>query len=118
MKDMKEAIAKSRKVAVYASLGEHVWYPIFEVTYRRRDERYQPLPDGQLRELPIENFVRVSEPVEINFTAASDNSVVQLAIESLNAAERKAIDELNTKITAIREQKAQLLALTHQTEQP
>lgn len=112
--DIKGAIAKPRKVALYAQMSEHAWFAIFEVTYSDYDEHHTKLPDGERRERPMEGFVRISEPVTLKFTAIDDDAIVQKAVESLDAEERNAIEELNKKIAGIRERKSQLLALTHQ----
>lgn len=114
--EMKEAIGQPRKLALYRYLGEHVWYAVFEIPHSNYDEQYQPLPDGQQRELPHDGYARITEPLEVAFTACTNDAVIQQAVDSLNAMERKAIEELNKKIAQIRQQKAQLLALTHQQE--
>lgn len=113
MKDIKAAVAKPRKVALYASLSTPDWYTVWSVDYTDRDEHYQLLPEGRLREIPRNGYVRISEPVEVRFTAISDDAVVQNAVAALNEEERKAIAELNAKVAAIRERKQQLLSLTH-----
>lgn len=116
MKNIKEIVAKPRKIALYASMDMSDYYCALEVTYVDYDEHYTPLPNGQFREYPKASYVRVTEPVEITFTAISNDEVVAKAVESLNEEERKAIEELNTKIAGIREKRNQLLALTHQVE--
>lgn len=113
---IKEEVAKPRRVALYASLDSS-WCYVSEVDYIRHDEHYQALPDGQERERPKKGFVRVSEPLLIELRQLTDDTIVQKAIESLDEAERQAISELNEKIAAIRGQKAQLLALTHQPDE-
>ena len=113
MIDIKAEVAKPRKVALYASLDSS-WSYVAEVDYAKYDEHYETLPAGVERERPKKGFVRVSEPVDLVLRLLSDDSIVQKAVESLNEAEREAIRELNAKVAAIRAQKAQLLALTHQ----
>jgi hypothetical protein len=114
MKDhFKAEIDKPHKVALYASM-EHDWVMVWEVRYDAYDERYNKLPDGQMREIPREGYVRLTEPVDIKFTAITDDEMVQKAVESLNEEERKAIEALNAKIASIRDRKSQLLALTNQ----
>lgn len=115
MKDFKEEIVRPRKVALYKSLDSS-WFMLDEVQQTTLDENYRPLPDGETRERTIKGYVRVSEPVEITLAPLADDSIVQKAVESLDALERDAYRELNEKIAAIRSQKAQLLALTHQPE--
>lgn len=114
MKNIKTAVQKPREVALYAHMSSDDWYTVFEVTYSNRDEHYTPLQTGQRRELPMEGYVRVSAPLEVKFTAIDEDMVIQKAVESLNAEERKAIEDLNAKIASIRERKNQLLALGHQ----
>ncbi len=116
MKDIKDIAAKPRKVALYASMDMSDYYYVADVMYVDYDEHFTPLPAGQLREYPKLNCVRITEPVEVTFTAISNDEVVAKAVESLNEEERKAIEELNAKIAAIREKKSQLLALTHQVD--
>lgn len=113
MNNVKEELTRPRKVALYASLDSS-WCYVAEVSYVKHDEHWDPLPDGEVRERPIKGFVRVSEPVDIHLQGLADDAMVQKAVESLDEAEREAIRELNTKIAAIRAQKAQLLALAHQ----
>lgn len=112
--NIKDEIAKPRKVALYANL-DGSWCYVSEVDYVTHDEHYVPLPEGQLRERPKRDMIRVSEPVEVTLTAVSDDTVIENAIKSLDEAERAALSELNEKIAKIRGQKAQLLALTHQS---
>lgn len=113
MKDMKEEIARSRKIALYKSLDSD-YYLTDEVRLTSLDEHYRPLPDGERREHILKGYVRISAPIEVAFTSLENDSIVQKAVESLDALERDAIRELNEKIAAIREQKSQLLALTYQ----
>ena len=113
MIDIKEEVAKPRKVALYASLDSS-WSYLAEVDFLKYDEHYEPLPAGVERERPKKGFVRVSEPIDLQLRPLADDFIVQKAVESLNEAEREAIRELNAKIAAIRSQKAQLLSLTHQ----
>lgn len=113
--NIKEEIAKSRNVALYANL-DGSWAYVSEVDYIDYDEHYQTLPEGQRRERQKRDMVRVSEPIEVRLVAVSDDTAIENAIKSLDEAERAAIAELNDKIAKIRGQKAQLLSLTHQTE--
>lgn len=114
MKDFKEAFAAPRMVALYAFIGDHTWFSVFEVSYSKLDENHRPMPEGQLREVPMENYVRISEPVKVDFASAGTEAMVRNAVEALTAQERKVVDELNKKLADIRERKQQLLALTHQ----
>lgn len=116
MKNIKETVARPRTVALYSSMDMDDYYAVMEVLYVDYDEHYSPLPAGQKREYPKSSYVRISEPIEITFSAITNDEIVARAVESLNEEERKVIDELNRKIAAIREKKSQLLALTHQPE--
>lgn len=61
-------------------------------------------------------YVRISEPAEVRFQPLQDDAVIRNAIAACDAAEKAAYLELNQKLAQIREQKSQLLALTHQPE--
>jgi len=120
MKDMRKEIETPRKVALYmytaGSTGAEPWYSVAEVQFSNYGPNYQPLPDGEVREMPRENFTRVSDLLEITFQPLSNDEVVQNAVAALNEAERKTIEELNKKLMEIRGRKAQLLALTYSPE--
>jgi hypothetical protein len=62
------------------------------------------------------DMVRISETVDVRFRALQNAEVIRNAVAACDAAEQKAYRELNEKLTKIREQKQQLLALTHQPE--
>jgi hypothetical protein len=111
-----EALSKERKIALYARLGEHSWFAVFEVGYVKHDEHYQPLPEGQLREVPTQGYARISEPISVNFEASDKETMVRNAIESLNAEELKIRNEMEERLAKLREQKNQLLALTHESQ--
>lgn len=115
MKNLKEETAKRRTIALYANL-EGNWFMVNEVRYVPYDERYTPLPDGQHRETVMDGYVRVSEPVEVDFSAIGNDQIIAKAVESLTETERKIQVEAETKLAKVREQKRQLLALTHQPE--
>ena len=115
MKDLKEQLDRPRAVALYTSLTMDFSY-VTEVSYVRHDENYEPLPNGQKRERPLEGYVRVSQPVEINLLATDNDSMLQNAAASLDEEERKARNELEAKLVKIRDCRSQLLALTHQAE--
>jgi hypothetical protein len=114
VKNFKEELAKSREVALYAHLSHHTWFAVFEVSYSEFDECSRPLDEGQRREITMDSYVRISEPVKINFTGIDNETMVRNAVEALNAEERKLIDEMNKKLADLREQKNQLMALTYQ----
>lgn len=118
MNETKEHFAKPRKLALYmymsGALQGHV--TVCQVRYVDYDEHYQTLPNGQLREKPDRECVRISDPVEVSFAAADNEQVVANAVAALDEAERQAIEDLNKKIAEIRGRKAQFLALSHQPE--
>ena len=114
MENFKAEIAKPRMVALYASMDLNGYFSVFEVTYKSYDENYNALPAGEKRENLRTSFVRISEPVEVNFTSVSNDEVIQKAVATLDAEERQAIDDLNKKVASIRERKQQLLAITFQ----
>ncbi len=115
MQNIKESITRPREVALY-SVTEGGSLLVLEVSYKKYDENFQPLPEDDRRECGISGFIRVSEPVKVTFTAIDNDMMVRNAVQSLNEEERKLIDELNTKLAQIRERKSQLLALTHQVD--
>jgi hypothetical protein len=115
VKDFKADLAKTRFVALYASLTMD-YVTINEVRYADYDERYQALPAGQRRELPWSSYVRISEPVEVAFAAIGNDEMIRHAVAALDIEERTVIEELNTKLNSIRERKQQLIAITFQPE--
>jgi hypothetical protein len=119
MKDLKEDIQKARKIALYLySRGTNTspWYSVAEVHFSQYGANYERLPDGQEREEPRDGFTRVSDIIDVTFTPLNSEDVIQQAVASLDEEERKTMAELNQKLAEIRGRKAQLLALTHQTE--
>lgn len=109
-----EAVGKPRKVALYLNM-EYSGFCIHEVHYANHDEHYEPLPEGQLRELPfLDGYVRVTEPIELSFKSTSQDEILSRAVESLNETERKTMVEFEQKLADIREKRNQLLAITHQ----
>jgi hypothetical protein len=115
MKNLKEAIAKRRQVALYANM-EHEYVCLNEVRFVDYDEHFAPLLSGQTREITLDGYVRVSKPVEVDFSAIGNDEIVAKAVESLTETERKIQVETEQKLAKIREQKKQLLALTYQPE--
>jgi flagellar basal body-associated protein FliL len=113
MKDFNHALAKTRFVALYANMATEGWFTVFEVTYVNYDEHFQPLTDGQKREKPWEGYVRISEPVKVDFAATDDDTVVRNAVASLDEQERKLRAELGEKLAQLQDRRNQLLALTH-----
>lgn len=60
--------------------------------------------------------IRISEPVEVHFTALRSEQFVRAATEALDAQEQKLRVDFEVRLEAIRQQRANLLALTHQPE--
>lgn len=113
MKNLKEEVAKTRKVALYASFDSE-FYMVDEVRYVTYDENGRQLPDGEKRERPMKGYVRITEPASIKFSAIEGDEIIGKAVESLNETEREILLEMEQKLARIREQRGQLLALTHQ----
>lgn len=116
MKDLAEQIAKPRKIALYVHM-EHGFYSLSEVTFLTYDEHYDSLPEGVLRESALgDGYTRVSEPLEIKLTPIGHDEIMANGVKSLEETERKLMVETEQKLTKIREQKRQLLALAHMSE--
>lgn len=115
--DLQEEIAKPRSVALYMSLSGGGYVYMSEVHYVRHNEHWEPLPEGEHREQPHDNAVRITEPVELQLAAIGQKEMVKNAVDSLNEQERKVYREMNAKLAEIKEQRNQLLALTHQPEE-
>lgn len=113
--DPKEEVAKPRKIALYSHI-KHGFYTAWDIQYSKYDDHYNQLPDGQEREVPRSEYVRVSEPIEIRFRPLNSGEVMEQALATLNAEERKVLAELNQQLANIRERKKQLLALTHESQ--
>lgn len=116
MKDFKELIARPRMIALYASLIIDGFIAIFEILYSNIDEHYDPLPEGERREYTRVDYVRISEPFEVTFSAVDNDSIVRNAVASLDEEERKLRSELGRKLAALQDRKNQLLSLTHETQ--
>lgn len=61
-----------------------------------------------------EDYVPLSESLEVRFAPLNNDTVIQGVVAALDAAEKKAFEDCNKRVAEIREQKAQLLALTYQ----
>ena len=116
MKDFKENIAKRRQIALYANLTIDDYVAVWEVRYSDVDEHYERLPNGEVREQSVNGWVRISAPIEVNFTSVDNDTIIRNAVLSLDQEERKVREELNRKITEIQERKQQLLALAYQPD--
>lgn len=114
--ETKNAFSKSWLVALYANMEMTDYFSVFEVTYSSYDEHYHPLPAGEKREYTRAGYVRISEPVEVDFVATNNDEVIQRAVASLDAQELEAVQDLNKKVAKIRERKQQLLAISFQPD--
>jgi hypothetical protein len=114
MKDFKAAIAKPRKIALYASLLIDDMVTPMEVHYVDYDEHFMPLPAGEQRERSKDGYVRISNVVDASFAPLSDDFLIQNAVKSLDAEEIRLRMELSRKLADLQERRAQLLCLTHQ----
>lgn len=65
----------------------------------------------------VGTYVRISEAVEIEFKPLQNDAVIQDALRALDAAELKAREDLQRTLDDIKNQRAQLLSLTHKPEQ-
>ncbi len=116
MKNFKEAIARPRKVALYAHLTIDDFYSLDEVRIVNYDEHFDTLPDGQTREVSREGYVRITELAEVTLSPIDNDAIVRNAVVSLDEQERQLRAELNKKIAEIQDRRNQLLALTYQPE--
>lgn len=64
----------------------------------------------------MEDYVQLSEPVPITFTPLTDDTVIQNAVAAYEAQEKAVLADCNRQVMEIREKKARLLSLTHQSE--
>ena len=117
MKDFKEQIGKPRVLALYANLTVDDYTAVFEMTFVDYDEHYETLPVGEQRERTMEGWVRISEPVEVQFSCIDNDSIVRNAVASLEEQERQLRAELAKKLVTLHDRKNQLLALTYQPAQ-
>lgn len=113
MNDFKQAAAVPRKIAVYASLSLKDYFMVSEVRYASFDEHYQPLALGQVREIALQGYVRISNVIEVAFDAISDEAMVGNAVATLNDEERRLIADFDKQLVHLRDRRSQLLALTH-----
>lgn len=98
--EKKNPLDSAYTVALYQYIGKNPWFTVFKM-----EPGTSGLHDG---------FCRVSDPLEIHFSPLTGEDVIREAVLSLDAQEARVRDECNQKVAAIREQKSQLLALTHQ----
>lgn len=61
----------------------------------------------------MDNYVRISEYVDVEFPELQDEIVIDKYLEALNRAEQAARVELQRKLDEIANQRSNLLALTH-----
>lgn len=61
----------------------------------------------------IATYVRISEYIGIEFQPLKNDEVIRGALHALDAAEMRAREELQRALDRIKDQRAQLLQLTH-----
>lgn len=98
MIDKKELFGTARTMSLYMST-----------------DRYAAVLVLQSAEDSYASYARVSEPVEIVFKPITDDATVQYMVQAIDAEENSARMALEQKLVELRERKASLLALTHQT---
>jgi hypothetical protein len=82
------------KIARFKRLGEH--------SYETIDS---DLLDG------LENYVRLTEYVDVEFPMLSEESVIQKQVDALDRTEQALRESFETKLNAIKDERAKLLAL-------
>lgn len=99
---MSDPFAEPRQVALYQDMS-HGW---------TRVSRFWGKDDS----LNHSGDVRISEPLDVTFKPLSSNEAITNAVAVLDAQEKKLLADTEMSLRKIREQKQNLLALTHQTE--
>lgn len=100
--DKKNPLDTAHTVALYRFLSSGT--VMVSTYYGEHDAEYHP------------SSCRISEHAEVRFEPLQNDEVIRNAVAACDAAEKQAYRELNEKLIVIREQKPQLLALTHQPE--
>lgn len=86
-----------QRLALFKSMEHGV-----EITGDRNTEKYS------------QNYVRISEYVDVEFPPLQDEHVVRQQVEKLDAIADRITDDYRNKIAEIQERKSKLLAITHQ----
>lgn len=89
------------KIAKFQRIGHADWFCCWEQHQDGSDQ------------MP-ETYVRVSEYLDITFPPRPVEEIVPAQLAVLDATERELRGEFLTKLNALAEQRAKLLALTHQ----
>ena len=63
-----------------------------------------------------ENYIRVSDPLHVEFTALPDDAILRGRVKSIDKEIEKTRAELTRRIEDLTDQKNRLLAITHQEE--
>ena len=100
--DAADALKRPYAVALYQEIN-HGWLWIYE---------YRVDHDG--KEVPYFDRLRLSEPIEVTFTAAPLADQMATAMAALDAQEREARATLAKTLATINDTKQRLLAITHQ----
>lgn len=96
-------VGKVIKMAVYRNMEQNAmngWESV------RRIDLYENMG----------GYCRVSEPAEVTFQPLKDDAVIQNALHALDGAELKAREDLQRTLDRIKDQRAQLLMLTHKPQ--
>lgn len=88
------------KIAKFQHIGTPDWFAVWE----QRDDGSDPMP---------ESYVRVSEYLDIQFPALPAEEIVPAQMAALDKAEAELRAKFQEKLHEIAEQRAKLLALTH-----
>lgn len=102
MSEQVNPLEKTYRVYLYQHL-KYSWTAVFE----RSGDEAPPV---------MEDYVRISEGVEVNFPRLTQDDGIQEALKSLDKAEHKARMDLARALSDIADKRASLLSLTHQPE--
>ena len=84
------------KIAMYEFFGSQT---IYEVTQWREND---------------EDYIRLSKPVEVEFTKLPERVTVPLKVEAIQRTINAAREEFNERIAKLEFEKAKLLAIAHE----
>ena len=95
-----------RRVALYVGIGSkppHHWSFINEVQYITED--------GVESEKVSDDYIRISDVVEITFVESSQQDYLTAAFESLDAKKKSILEKCNKQLSWIESERQELLAL-------
>lgn len=103
-----DEITKPRKVALYKDV-QFGTILVFEFTnWEEQREK-----EGKTM---LKDYVRISDPLEVQFSPASEESQVFRALKALDEQEREAHATLTKALVKINDMRGQLQALTYQPQ--